>query len=119
MEQSIHSRIGSLIRLLASDKDGEVVACVVALRRQLTTAGLDFNDLADMFMAPKPSSAPRVATSSHYAQVLDWIIKNKFECLTIREQEFVTSMVSWCEFGEPTGKQRDWIKKIVAKVDRV
>jgi hypothetical protein len=40
-------RLGQLIRLLASDKDGEVLATVYALRRVLSNAGLDLHDLAD------------------------------------------------------------------------
>ena len=34
------------IRLLASDKDGEIIAAVNALKRTLTSAGTDLNGLA-------------------------------------------------------------------------
>jgi hypothetical protein len=40
-------KIGKLIRLLASDKDGEVLAAVGAIDRILTVSGLDFGDLAN------------------------------------------------------------------------
>jgi hypothetical protein len=40
------SRIGKLVRLLASDKPFEVVAAARALQRVLESKGLDFHDLA-------------------------------------------------------------------------
>ena len=40
-------RIAKLVRLLGSDKAGEVVAAVGALKRTLAAGGLDLHDLAD------------------------------------------------------------------------
>jgi hypothetical protein len=57
---SIPTRIPMLIRLLASDSDGEVVAAARALRRTLCGVGLDMNDLADCLKIPsEPSQANR------------------------------------------------------------
>jgi hypothetical protein len=42
----IAERLGKLVRLLASDRDGEVVAAVRGLRRTLASAGMDFHGLA-------------------------------------------------------------------------
>jgi hypothetical protein len=39
-------RIGQLIRLLASDQEGEAAAAALALNRALGSAGLDIHDLA-------------------------------------------------------------------------
>ncbi len=39
-------KVGKLLRLLSSDKDGEVVAATSALKRTLEAAGLDLHDLA-------------------------------------------------------------------------
>jgi hypothetical protein len=38
--------VGNLIRRLATNHDGEIFACVRALRRVLASAGLDLNDHA-------------------------------------------------------------------------
>jgi hypothetical protein len=40
------TKLGKLLRLLASDKDGEVIAAASALKRTLGAAGLDLHDLA-------------------------------------------------------------------------
>ena len=43
---TLEQRIGMTIRLLASDKDGEIIAAVHALKRVLESAGTDLNGLA-------------------------------------------------------------------------
>ena len=48
----ITRKLDPLIRRLSTDKDGEVVACVRAIERQLAKAGLSFHDLADRLAAP-------------------------------------------------------------------
>jgi hypothetical protein len=44
----IAERLGKLVRLMASDVDGEAMAALTALRRTLAAAGADLNDLADV-----------------------------------------------------------------------
>ncbi len=48
----VADRLDPLIRRLASDKDGEVIACVRAISRQLDKAGASWHDLADRLTAP-------------------------------------------------------------------
>ena len=43
---TLEQRIAMTIRLLASDKDGEILAAVCALKRVLESAGTDLNGLA-------------------------------------------------------------------------
>ena len=43
---SIAPRLGALIRVLASPQDGEALGAARAIGRVLTSAGLDFHDLA-------------------------------------------------------------------------
>jgi len=43
---TLEQRIAMTIRLLASDRDGEIIAAVHALRRTLASAGTDLNGLA-------------------------------------------------------------------------
>jgi hypothetical protein len=42
----LEERIAAVVRLLASDRDGEKLAAVAALERTLKSAGTDFNGLA-------------------------------------------------------------------------
>jgi hypothetical protein len=48
MTQPQNVRLGKLIRLLASDKPGEVAAAAQAIGRQLQSSGRDFHTLADI-----------------------------------------------------------------------
>jgi hypothetical protein len=55
-------KLGKLIRLLGSDKDGEVLAAVGALRRALRADGRDLHDLADaVALGLKPSTIPALS----------------------------------------------------------
>jgi hypothetical protein len=45
-KKTLEQRIAMVIRLLASDKDGEIIAAAHALKRTLASAGTDFNGLA-------------------------------------------------------------------------
>jgi hypothetical protein len=53
-------KLGKMVRLLASDKDGEVLAAVAAIGRSLLAAGMGFGDLASAmesgFKRPKRSA---------------------------------------------------------------
>ena len=59
------TQFGKLLRLLASDKDGEVIAAVAAIKRTLASRSLDFHDLADAIdvglqkQPPAKSETPR------------------------------------------------------------
>jgi hypothetical protein len=46
------SRTGDLVRRLSSDSDGEIVATVHALKRQLEAAGVGFHELAEHIEQP-------------------------------------------------------------------
>jgi len=45
-KKTLEQRIAMVIRLLASDKDGEILAATAALKRTLASAGTDINGLA-------------------------------------------------------------------------
>jgi len=45
-KKTLEQRIAMTIRLLASDRDGEIIAAVHALKRVLASAGTDLNGLA-------------------------------------------------------------------------
>ena len=42
----IAQKLSAIIRRLSSDHDGEIIACVAAIKRLLQGVGLDFHDLA-------------------------------------------------------------------------
>ena len=44
--KTLEQKIAMVIRLLASDKDGEILAAAAALKRTLASAGTDLNGLA-------------------------------------------------------------------------
>ena len=52
----IAARLGQYIKLLASDRDGEVLACVAAMKRTLSGQGLDLHDLAKSIAEPNSTS---------------------------------------------------------------
>ena len=60
--------MAKLIRLLASDVDGEVLAAVRALGRTLKAGGCDFHDLAGLVEAPAiaPSTHPEAGFHDHF-----------------------------------------------------
>src|SRR5262249_61215432 len=45
-KKTLEEKVASLVRLLASDKDGEIIAAARALKRTLESAGTDMNGLA-------------------------------------------------------------------------
>jgi hypothetical protein len=55
-------KVGKLLRILSSDKEGEVIAGVAALRRVLEAGNLDLHHLADAAVAGlKPRKPARAS----------------------------------------------------------
>ena len=50
--QPVAEMVGKLIARFGSDSEGEIIATRNALARKLASAGLDFNDAAERFIAP-------------------------------------------------------------------
>jgi hypothetical protein len=105
--------LAKLIRLLSSDRDGEVVASVHAMRRLLASIGLSLHDLADAIELPA-RRAPQ-----HDDDADDWrVMANACaQCrhlLSERERSFVTTMARWR--GKPSRKQRDWLETIYDRI---
>jgi hypothetical protein len=104
--------VGKLLRLLGSDKDGEIVASVHALRRGLAGVGLSLHDLADAIELP-------VRASQHDDNADDWYVMAKAcaQCphlLSEREISFVTTMTRWR--GKPSRKQAQWLEAIYDRI---
>ena len=113
----VAARLDPLIRRLASDKDGEVVACVRAIGRQLQKAGLSFHDLADRLTAPEPAAEDdALPVFSDHAAAVEWLLTIDCGDLSVREIEFLESMRSNLRKWPPKPKQARWIEALVERL---
>ena len=113
----ISDKIDPLIRRLASDQDGEVVACVRAIGRQLHKAGLSFHDLADRLTAPEAAAKDDTpAVFTNYAAVVDWLLVTDGGDLTAKEIDFLESMRGILQRWPPKPKQAAWIRGLVERL---
>jgi hypothetical protein len=112
---SIAPRVGQLIRLLASDSDGEVVAAARALKRTLHSTGQDFHSLADSLERSAPAvSVHHECSDPRGDATARWLSVHHMHRLTAKEQAFVRDMVIWR--GVPTERQRQSLRSIVERV---
>lgn len=113
-------KIDPLIRRLASSSDGEVVATVRALKRQLGKHGLDLNDLADCLAAtlePAPDAVPPVFCD--YAAAIRWCLEADRGELSVRDREFLRDMSRILSRYPPRPKQAAWIRSLVERLGGV
>lgn len=109
----ISPTIAKLLRLLASDKPGEVAASAQALRRVLGSANLDLHDLANVVEFAARREAPQVASATADDDDAREMIRCCRECselLSAKELAFVRSMAKWR--GEPTKRQMAWLSSL-------
>ena len=118
--------LAKLIRLLASDVDGEALAAVRALGRALKASGCDFHDLASIVEAPStaPGATPGTDFHDHFRgdhgeTKLPWqrmvdACTNHPNRFTSKERQFLQTMQRW--HGTPTPKQRDWLVALFERV---
>ena len=119
---AVRSVLAKLIRLLASDVDGEVLATVRALGRALRASGADFHDPAGIVEAP--SIGARSAGFRNYFDdetELPWQLMvdactNHPGRFTSRERQFLQTMKRWR--GTPTSKQLNWLVALFERVRR-
>ena len=113
------TRLAKLIRLLASDKSGEVVAAAGAINRALAAAGLDIHRLADVVERSPlvPGQMPPPPCDDSTAG--DWRAMRRFcadhdTLLSARERAFVLDIKRWR--GRLTPKQHDWLVSIYQRL---
>jgi hypothetical protein len=113
---AVAPRIGQLIRLLASDKDGEVVAAARALARTLKSVGADFHELADVLDRPLPAALELPAPRPEAAGPADaaWLRRHHWGRLNEKEQGFILQMMNWR--GAPTERQSVWLRSIAERM---
>ena len=128
-------RLAKLIRLLSSDREGEVVNAARAIRRTLKDKGLDIHTLADMVVGSDKRPTKSDLQEAYRAgyrdgtraaepddDTLSWREIAKF-CLANaarlkpHETDFVEQMVRWTSLGrEPTAKQARWLDYLYAQL---
>jgi hypothetical protein len=138
----IADKLGKLLRLLSSDRDGEVVGAARAIVRTLDGAGLDIHALAESLGINGKKFSEADALEIYQRGVKDgkraaegggfhsmdeptWH-EIACECAAHddrlrdeRERQFVRDMVRrTVRGGEPTEKQAHWLRAIYARVRR-
>ena len=91
-----------LVRLLASDHDGEVLGAVRALKSTLLAAELDLHDLANIV-----EFSPHRGMLAASPREMIKCCRMCPELLTSKELAFVHSMARW--HGTPTQRQLTWL----------
>ena len=116
--------LAKLVRLLSSDKDGEVLAAALAIKRTLAAEGSDIHALADALCRPQPQQKeepqrpPPPPPGEDDWHAMSCECQAHGERLSQREQDFVDDMVRWTVFREPTEKQQAWLLSIYRRVRR-
>ena len=137
--KALPDKVDPLIRRLATDNDGEALACVRALARVLKSAGMSFHDLADAITKPaatayyeqpgrkyhyEPPPTPdpppfEDAPFRTWAEVMEFLVKKAdepFSPLREKEKEFVRSARDGVRsYGKPTERQEKWIRDILKR----
>ena len=113
----IAPRIGQLICLLGSDRDGEVLAAVAALKRTLAGSGADLHTLAAIIERTNRKAGPAHAHTHESAgwRSLAWRVLGSGVRLTEKETAFVRDMAANWD-GGPTERQQAWLLAIAERV---
>lgn len=115
---AIAPKLGKLIRLLASDRDGEALAAARGIGRTLEAAGLDFHALADVIDKnrsldlPRCRAEPAADMPQTPAEVARWCL-NSGGRLTAKERDFLSSMLSWRR--NLTARQTTYLEDLVVR----
>jgi hypothetical protein len=139
---AIAARLGNFIRLLSSDRDGEVVAAARALIRTLHSAGADIHVLAERIEKPGLTQAEmqkifdagyhvglRVAEAKFHGdddfrdidgippwdKVARWC-QHHSDRLRANERKFVNDMAARAVWRALTPKQEKWLRSIFLKL---
>ena len=141
----IAGKLANLVRLLSSDRDGEVIAAARALARTLKNARTDIHALADQIEKPSNgrlsqadmkrlydegySDGLRVAENDRHGPgdfhnidgTPDWneialFCQRQNHRLRENERNFIDDMASGTVWHEPTERQAKWLLSIFYKL---
>jgi len=116
-------RLAKLIPMLGTDRDGEIIGTVHAIRRTLESAGCDLHDLAEVVeraALPVVAEQPR-QEASPAPELKPWqtlamsCIRAGQGRLKPVELDFLRGMVHWP--SDPSEKQARWLDAIAAALD--
>jgi hypothetical protein len=121
-------KVGKLVRLLSSDRDGEVIAAVAAIKRALDIADLDLHDLAravaDGFEKPKPQKrAPAKwsppAPDIEFWESMAWWSHYNRKHLSTSDRDYVHDVLLGRHFdcGRADASMMRRLRNIVAKIE--
>jgi hypothetical protein len=118
---SAAARIGRLIRLLGSDRSGEVVAAATAINRTLSAVGLDLHYLADVTERALVTAKPEPILEHHepVATMIGfcWIHLGQ---LSAKEQDFIINLEKLVrrlgERFDPSDRQLAWLISIYDRI---
>jgi hypothetical protein len=134
-------KLEKLIKMLSSDRDGEVVAAARAIKRTLDGAGSDIHEFAERIKGAKLSEADMqriynaglqdgkdaaavnkgfsdVAGPSWHEMAVHCAEKADDRFLYPGEREFIDDMVRWTARREPSEKQGRWLHKIYVRLGK-
>jgi len=119
LQSATAAKAGKLIRLLASDRDGEVLSATRALARTLRAAGPDFHALAEVVETKNEAQEKGKASPSQPAS--SWRRAARFcsdhpACLSLREHKFILDMLHLRR--EPSTAQQKWLTAIYERIWR-
>ena len=117
MGAMIPSKIALMIPRLASDADGEIIATVRAIDRQLRAAGLDFHDLVSrLTSAPVPEPMQRTRPDPAEPSLFDmasWLRFHALDRLTGNQRDFVVKACGILGSGRRLSeKQAAWLRNL-------
>jgi hypothetical protein len=128
------ARLAPLVRLLGSDKDGEVNASVRAMQRRLESDGKDLHDFAasleshvelePAYEPAEPESWPEWSKQadapelreSNWGAIARWLQNVGAGVLNARERRFIDDMT--CLRGWPTRRQTAWQLALAERMER-
>jgi hypothetical protein len=140
----VADKLGKLIRMLSSDRDGEVIAAARAIDRTLQSAGADLHTLAGMIEKPNgalseadakriydagfsdgfrkaenarhgPEDFRSIDVTPHWHHMALWC-RERGEQFRSNELEFANDMASRTVWHEPTEKQGKWLLSIFLRL---
>ncbi len=109
----VAQRIAQCIRLLASDRDGEVVAAARALQRTLASVGLDLHALAERIEKTTTVAVTNDDVSIYWHQDMAVLVLDSGMRLNARERDFLNHMTRWS--GRPTERQKAWLEALIER----
>jgi hypothetical protein len=102
-----------LIRLLSSDKPGEAIGAVHAIRRTLAGAGLDLHDFAHLIETTSEIKIMPSSDETDWRRLAPHIMREHGGELSERGVGFLRTISRWR--GTPTPRQQKWRLRDIAE----